>query len=78
MLELHNSHHLLAWFAAIRAAVADDGFPAYAAWFQRSIARPLVIVVKPRAKQPPRTHSQGAVAVSATDDDPSIANSREL
>lgn len=62
LLELHNSHHLLAWFAGIRAAVADNVFPSYAAWFLRDVARPTVIVVKPRAAQAVRVYSQSAEA----------------
>lgn len=62
LLELHNSHHLLEWFTAIRTAVADNEFPSYAAWFQHNVAKPSVIVVKPRAVQTPRVYSQGAEA----------------
>lgn len=57
LLELHNSHHLLAWFEAIRAAVAGDAFPEYAAWFQGSVARPAAISAKSRTPQQPRVYT---------------------
>ncbi len=42
LLELHNTHHYLRFFAAIRAAVAGGGFAAYRDWFLRRRQRWLV------------------------------------
>ena len=35
LLDLHNQHHYLRFFAALRAAIAADAFPAFADFHAR-------------------------------------------
>jgi queuine/archaeosine tRNA-ribosyltransferase len=42
LLEAHNTHHYLRFFAAIRASLAAGTYAAYRAWFLQRRQRALV------------------------------------